>query len=62
MQSKEIRSRRGSRYVAASIDGVSGNAGEAPSSAVSVVGFEFTSANTVELESTPIDRSGTVTS
>ena len=29
---------------------------------VSAVGFEPTSANTVELESTPLDRSGTLTS
>ena len=28
---------------------------------VSAVGFEPTSANTVELESTPLDRSGTLT-
>ena len=51
MQSKE--SRRESRHVSASIDGGSGETGEAPESAVSAVEFEPTSANTVELESTP---------
>ena len=36
---------------------------EVPVSGVvmSAVGFETTSANTVELESTPLDRSGTLT-
>ena len=60
MRSKE--SRKGSIHVSASIDGRSGETGEAPASAVSAVGFEPTSANTVELESTPLDRSGTLTS
>ena len=46
-------SRKGSRHVAASIDGGSTETEEAPESALSAVGFEPTSASTVELKSTP---------